>query len=114
VEFLATHDELTSLPNRALFNDRVRQAIARSSRSESMFAVLFVDLDNFKVVNDSLGHAAGDELLKEVAALLREVIRVADTVARFGGDEFALLVEETTAGEADMTARRIADALAHL
>lgn len=111
VEFLATHDELTSLPNRALFIDRVRQAIARSGRNAGLFAVLFVDLDNFKVVNDSLGHAAGDELLKEVASLLRECIRAADTVARFGGDEFALLVEETTAGEADMTARRIADAL---
>jgi len=111
VEFLATHDELTTLPNRALFIDRVRQAIARSGRNEGLFAVLFVDLDNFKVVNDSLGHAAGDELLKEVAALTKECIRAADTVARFGGDEFALLVEETTAGEADMTARRIADAL---
>jgi len=113
VEFLATHDELTGLPNRALFIDRIRQAIARSTRRDSLFAVLFVDLDNFKVVNDSLGHAAGDELLKEVAKLLRECVRIADTVARFGGDEFAMLVEETTAGEADMTARRISDALSH-
>ena len=111
MEFLATHDELTGLPNRTLFIDRIRQAIARSGRHEGCFAVLFVDLDNFKVVNDSLGHAAGDELLKEVAKLLRECIRAADTVARFGGDEFALLVEETTPGEADMTARRISDTL---
>ena len=111
VEFLATHDELTGLPNRALFIDRMRQAIARSGRNNGIFAVLFVDLDNFKVVNDSLGHAAGDELLKVVAKLMRDCIRAADTVARFGGDEFALLVEETTAGEADMTARRIFEAL---
>lgn len=111
VEFLATHDELTSLPNRALFMDRIRQAVARSNRHEGLFAVLFVDLDNFKVVNDSLGHAAGDEMLKEVAKLLRECLRAADTVARFGGDEFALLIEETSAGETDMTARRIAEAL---
>lgn len=111
VEFLATHDELTSLPNRSLFIDRVHQAIARSSRRDRMFAVFFVDLDNFKVINDSLGHAAGDELLKEAAKLLRECVRVADTVARFGGDEFALLLEETNIGDADITARRIAEAL---
>ncbi|MEJ2380455.1 MAG: EAL domain-containing protein [Gammaproteobacteria bacterium] len=111
VEFLATHDELTSLPNRALFLDRVRQAISRHKRSESMFAVFFVDLDNFKVVNDSLGHAAGDELLQEVGKLFRECLRAADTVARFGGDEFALLIEEANIGEADLTAHRIADAL---
>ena len=111
VEFLATHDELTSLPNRTLFVDRIRQAIARTQRHDDLFAVLFVDLDNFKVVNDSLGHAIGDELLKAVAGVLRDCLRAADTVARFGGDEFALLVEETTPGEVDMTARRISEAL---
>ncbi|HEX8987605.1 MAG TPA: EAL domain-containing protein [Rhodocyclaceae bacterium] len=111
VEFLATHDELTTLPNRALFLDRVRQSIARNGRKEARFAVLFIDLDNFKVVNDSMGHAAGDELLIEISRRLRECIRAADTVARFGGDEFAVLVEDASAEEAEMTARRIAEAL---
>ncbi len=111
VEFLATHDELTTLPNRALFIDRIRQAIVRNKRNKGMFAVFFVDLDNFKVVNDSLGHAAGDELLQKTAQLLRECLRAADTVARFGGDEFALLIEDTNIGEADITAQRIAAAL---
>jgi two-component system CheB/CheR fusion protein len=111
VEFLATHDELTALPNRALFLDRLRQAIAHAERGENTFAVLFIDLDNFKVINDSMGHAAGDDLLKEVAARLRDCVRGGDTVARFGGDEFALLVEEATVAEAEMTAHRISDAM---
>jgi two-component system CheB/CheR fusion protein len=111
VEFLATHDELTSLPNRALFLDRVRQAVARSIRTEATFAVLFIDLDNFKVVNDSLGHAAGDELLMEIARRMRECIRGSDTVARFGGDEFALLLEDASVEDAEMTARRIAETM---
>ena len=111
VEFLATHDELTTLPNRSLFLDRVRQAIARARRQRASFGVFFVDLDNFKIVNDSLGHHAGDEMLKEVALRLRECVRAADTVSRFGGDEFALLIEETNPGEADMTARRIGEAM---
>lgn len=111
VEFLATHDELTTLPNRSLFLDRVRQAIARGRRQHMSFGVFFVDLDNFKVVNDSLGHHAGDEMLREIALRLRECVRAADTVARFGGDEFALLIEETNPTEADMTARRIGEAM---
>lgn len=111
VEFLATHDELTGLPNRALFMDRLRQAIAHSERDESTFAVLFIDLDNFKVINDSMGHAAGDDLLKEIASRLRDCVRVADTVARFGGDEFALLIEDASVAEAEMTAHRIADSM---
>jgi two-component system CheB/CheR fusion protein len=111
VEFLATHDELTSLPNRTLFLDRLRQAIAHAERSSESFAVLFIDLDNFKVINDSMGHAAGDDLLKEIASRLRECVRGGDTVARFGGDEFALLIEEATVAEAEMTAHRIADAM---
>ncbi len=111
VEFLATHDELTGLPNRALFLDRLRQAIAHAERGVDTFAVLFIDLDNFKVINDSMGHAAGDDLLKEIAARLRDCVRGSDTVARFGGDEFALLIEEATVAEAEMTAQRIADAM---
>jgi len=111
VEFLATHDELTSLPNRALFLDRARQAVARTVRSEATFAVLFIDLDNFKVVNDSMGHAAGDELLMEIARRMRECVRGSDTVARFGGDEFALLLEDASVEDAEMTARRIAEAM---
>jgi len=111
VEFLATHDELTGLPNRALFLDRLRQAIAHAERARNTFAVLFIDLDNFKVINDSMGHAAGDDLLKEIGSRLRECVRTSDTVARFGGDEFALLIEEATVAEAEMTAHRIGDAM---
>lgn len=112
IEFLATHDELTSLPNRGLFLDRVRKAIARSRRRNTVLAVLFIDLDNFKVVNDSLGHPVGDEILKKVAARLHECIRAADTVSRFGGDEFAVLVEEVTAADANTAACRIGQAMA--
>ena len=111
VEFLATHDELTALPNRTLFLDRMRQTIARAERGGTSFGILFIDLDNFKIVNDSLGHDAGDVLLKEVARRLRDCTRAADTVARFGGDEFAVLLEESTAAEADMTATRIRETL---
>jgi two-component system CheB/CheR fusion protein len=111
VEFLATHDELTSLPNRALFLDRVRQAVARTARTEATFAVLFIDLDNFKVVNDSMGHAAGDDLLMEIARRMRECVRGSDTVSRFGGDEFAMLLENASVEDAEMTARRIAESL---
>lgn len=113
IEFLATHDELTSLPNRGLFLDRVRQTVIKARRqADTRAAVFFVDLDNFKVINDSLGHQAGDEMLKEVAVRLRECVRGADTVARFGGDEFALLLEGANAAEAEITAGRIATALA--
>jgi two-component system CheB/CheR fusion protein len=111
IEFLATHDALTELPNRLLFLDRVRQAIARGERGNYLFAVVFIDLDDFKVVNDSLGHAAGDALLKEVAILLRSLVRAVDTVARFGGDEFALLLESTSITEVESTARRLCAAI---
>ncbi len=111
IEFLATHDPLTELPNRVLFLDRVRQAVARGDRGTYLFAVLFIDLDDFKVVNDSLGHAAGDTLLKEVAKLMRGMVRAVDTVARFGGDEFALLIEDTTIAEVEGTARRLCAAI---
>ena len=105
----AFHDGLTGLPNRALFMDRLGGALARRRRRpEQRCAVLFVDLDRFKLVNDSLGHAAGDRLLVELAAVLRRIVRPGDTVARLGGDEFAVLIEDLEdAGEAS-SARRIA------
>jgi diguanylate cyclase (GGDEF)-like protein/PAS domain S-box-containing protein len=89
----AFHDSLTNLPNRALFFDRVDQALARSERDRSQVAVMLLDLDGFKSVNDSLGHAAGDELLMEIAGRLQSVIRAGETVARLGGDEFAMVVD---------------------
>jgi diguanylate cyclase (GGDEF)-like protein len=88
---LATHDALTGLPNRVLLDDRLQQAIAHAERDGRSFAVLVCDLDRFKLINDSLGHRAGDELLQEVARRLTTVVRTTDTVARFGGDEFVLI-----------------------
>jgi diguanylate cyclase (GGDEF)-like protein/PAS domain S-box-containing protein len=109
---LALHDALTGLPNRALFLDRLELALARLNRDASRVALLFFDLDRFKVVNDSLGHDAGDRLLVQTAARLRRAVRPSDTVARLGGDEFAVLCE----GLADEmqalpVAERILDAL---
>jgi len=101
----AFHDVLTGLPNRALFRDRLEQALARSGRSHELLAVLLVDLDGFKQVNDSLGHDAGDELLQEVAQRFAAVMRPTDTVARLGGDEFALLLEGAKIGRASCRER---------
>ncbi|MCX7679974.1 MAG: PAS domain S-box protein [Spirochaetes bacterium] len=94
LQYLAHHDPLTGLPNRTLFNDRLQQAIAHASRNFSLLAVLFLDLDNFKEVNDNLGHDVGDLLLKEVARRLEDSIREIDTVARFGGDEFVFILPD--------------------
>ena len=91
----AFHDPVTKLANRALFGERVRHALARARREDRVIAVVFLDLDDFKMVNDSLGHAAGDEALLEVAKRLEASIRASDTAARFGGDEFALLLEDS-------------------
>ncbi len=91
----AFHDTLTGLANRALFRDRVEHALARSVRNPQPVIVMFLDLDNFKTVNDSLGHAAGDQLLVAVAKRLHTCLRVTDTIARFGGDEFAILLEDS-------------------
>jgi len=94
VHYLATHDEMTNLPNRAMFGQLLAHAIEQGRRYGRRFAVLFLDLDRFKIINDCLGHEAGDELLKVMAARLRESLRSSDVVARLGGDEFVLLVEE--------------------
>ncbi len=93
LEHLAHHDALTGLPNRLLFSERLNQAIAQASRHGRQLAVVFMDLDNFKNVNDSLGHDAGDQLLRHIAQLLSDAVRTEDTVARLGGDEFTLLLE---------------------
>jgi diguanylate cyclase (GGDEF)-like protein len=108
----ALHDQLTNLPNRALFDDRLGQALTRLQRHRSALAVIVCDLDRFKVVNDSLGHGAGDRLLVDVAARLSGVLRAGDTAARFGGDEFAVLCEDI-AGEqhAIEIAERLSEAL---
>jgi diguanylate cyclase (GGDEF)-like protein len=110
---LALHDSLTALPNRVLILDRIEQMLARSRRERTPVAVLFLDLDNFKDVNDTLGHAAGDQLLAGVAARLTSAIRREDTVGRLGGDEFVVLAEgESLAAGVEMVAERILDVLA--
>lgn len=96
IKHLAYHDPLTHLPNRALLKDRLKQAIADAQRTGNMVQILFVDLDNFKKVNDSVGHVKGDELLKETAQRLRSVTRSGDTVSRLGGDEFIIMFTHVT------------------
>ena len=112
LEHRATHDPLTALPNRTLFTDRLELACAAAARSGRGYAVLFLDLDEFKTINASLGHQAGDEILQIAATRLRGVVRPTDTVARFGGDEFAILCPEfDTRSTASDVARRVQQAL---
>jgi diguanylate cyclase (GGDEF)-like protein/PAS domain S-box-containing protein len=112
VKHLAFHDPLTNLPNRLLFNDRLTLAVAQAHRHNQRLAVLFLDLDRFKVINDSLGHSVGDELLRQVAERIQEYVREGDTVARLGGDEFTLLVPGITAEEdAAKIAKKVCDAI---
>ena len=111
VSFLAYHDKLTDLPNRVMFEEVMDVALARAKRNDTAAAVLYLDLDNFKEVNDSLGHAAGDELLREVAGRLKEAVREADVVARQGGDEFLVLLADLGRG-ADPAGVPLAEVLA--
>jgi diguanylate cyclase (GGDEF)-like protein len=112
LEQKALHDPLTKLANRLLFNDRVRNALARRVEAGQSVAVMYIDLDDFKTVNDSLGHAAGDALLVQVADRMNVCVRPDDTVARLGGDEFAVLMVEVSAEfEATAVAKRILDSL---
>jgi diguanylate cyclase (GGDEF)-like protein len=110
VRTLAYHDALTTLPNRLLFQDRLSQAVAQTRRQRGGLAVLFLDLDRFKVINDSLGHTVGDRLIREVAQRLRGAVREEDTVARLGGDEFTLLLPDVAkAVPAARVARKVLD-----
>jgi len=112
VTHLAHHDGLTGLPNRTLFYDRLNQAIARARRDKESVAVLFLDLDGFKKINDTLGHDIGDALLIETAKRIQACVRESDTVARMGGDEFtAILCNVGTSNGKDIVAQKILDAI---
>lgn len=112
LDHLAHHDALTSLPNRLLFSDRLTSSLSKARRAKKMLAVMFLDLDRFKLINDSLGHSMGDLLLKRVAERLTWSIREADTIARMGGDEFTVIVDDiATSDDAATLAQRILEAL---
>ncbi|MDH5218010.1 MAG: EAL domain-containing protein [Gammaproteobacteria bacterium] len=112
-EYQAMHDSLTDLPNRCLLQDRMEHALLMAERNETLVAVLFIDLDRFKPINDSLGHAVGDELLKQIAKRLLKAVRDCDTVSRVGGDEFVIILESlTNVEQANVVAERILESLA--
>ena len=112
IHFQAYHDLLTGLPNRALFHDRLSNTISNARRENDRLSVLFLDLDRFKVVNDTLGHSVGDELLKQVANRLRSCLREGDTVARLGGDEFIVLLPNINSDDiARLVAKKLVDAI---
>jgi len=112
IKHMAYHDALTGLPNRRLFDDRLNLALAHAHRNQGKLAVLLFDLDNFKDVNDTLGHGVGDQLLQAVSERLSSLLRKGDTVARMGGDEFMLLLPEIAGGEgAAEVAQKILEAI---
>lgn len=106
LKYLATHDYLTGIPNRYSFEESLKKAVAKAKRGKES-ALLFVDIDNFKMVNDTKGHAAGDDLLINIANIIKENLRESDTLARLGGDEFGILLEETTVEESDLVAEKL-------
>ena len=109
---IAHHDNLTGLPNRMLFTDRLLQAMASAKRDDELLAIHFIDLDNFKDINDTFGHHCGDQLLKETAYRLRTCIRDADTIARWGGDEFSIIQTNLNViADAEIVARKIIEVL---
>ncbi len=97
-EWLALHDELTGLPNRRLFADRLTTAIERANRTQNRLALLILDMNGFKIINDTMGHQAGDQVLREVSAHLRRSVRASDTLARLGGDEFIIVATDLGRG----------------
>jgi len=112
LDHIAHQDTLTGLPNRILFTDRLQQAIALAKRSDELFAIHFIDLDNFKAINDSLGHYYGDQVLKETAFRLRTCIRDTDTIARWGSDEFAVIQTNIkTIDDAELFAKKMIEVL---
>src|SRR6267142_1202635 len=114
IHYLANHDALTSLPNRAMFSDVLRLAIQNAHRYSRSFAVLFIDLDRFKNINDTLGHDAGDKMLQEMSKRLTQTVRGSDVMARLGGDEFVVLVQEVTeAKQVASVARKVLSAIVH-
>lgn len=112
--YLAQYDQLTGLPNRALFRDRLNRAVEHASRTKKLAALIFLDLDHFKDINDTLGHDAGDDLLVKVADRLKKCIRAEDTIARLGGDEFTIILGDIEhREEASIVAQKILDAMSH-
>ena len=111
IEFMATHDTLTGIPNRSLLLDRLKHGLSQAKRKHHQLAILFIDLDNFKTINDSLGHEVGDTLLKIATERLQSCVRDSDTLARLGGDEFVILLTDTEPAEIHRIAGRIVDFL---